>query len=234
MPRIFNVVSPHLDDVALSCTLFLSVNRGSHITTVFSGGPQAVEPLPAWDRASRYFRPGADVMAVRRGEDISAAAMIAASVRHLNFWDVQYRTAQYGYDGMTDPELPGAIADQLVSVAGDHPADGWLVPLGIDHPDHVITAEACLLFASEHPVTMYVYEELPYSTEKSKAAAERKRLLAERGFVLDHDADAPSPPRDRSLKAAVIRCHASQRRALGRRIRTALYTRERIWRLTRA
>src|SRR5215469_2386261 len=104
MPRIYNVISPHLDDVALSCTLFLSANRGSQITTVFSGGPHAVQPLPRWDRKSRYFRQGADVMAVRRGEDINAAAMLAASTHHLNFWDVQYRTPQYGYQGVTDRE----------------------------------------------------------------------------------------------------------------------------------
>src|ERR1700739_3821853 len=106
---IYNVVSPHLDDVALSCTHFLSSNRGSHITTVFSGGPPAVQPLPRWDRASRDFRQGADVMAIRRGEDISAAAMVHASTHHLNFWDVQYRTTGYGYQGITDGQLPRAI-----------------------------------------------------------------------------------------------------------------------------
>lgn len=233
MPRIYHVVSPHLDDVALSCTLFLSANPGSHITTAFSGGPQAVQPLPAWDRASRYFRQGADVMAIRRGEDISAAAMINASTHHLNFWDVQYRTGQYGYQGVRDAQLPRAIADQLLSIASEHPAEGWLIPLGIDHPDHVITAEACLLAASACPMTTYLYEELPYAIEKSRAAGARKNLLVQQGFVIEDQTDTLSV-RDRALKAAVIRCHASQRRPLGRRIRTAVYSRERIWRLRRA
>ena len=93
----YAVVSPHLDDAVLSCGLFLAANPGSSIVTAFSHGPSRVSPLPAWDAGARYFPDGADVMGVRRGEDVSSAAMAHAGVLHLGYWDGQYRTSGYGY-----------------------------------------------------------------------------------------------------------------------------------------
>jgi LmbE family N-acetylglucosaminyl deacetylase len=230
VPQIYNIVSPHLDDVALSCSLFLAANRGSRIITIFSGGPSSVSPLPSWDKASRYFFQGADVMAIRRGEDISAAAMVNASTLHLNYWDTQYRTTDYGYHGEPDEKLPCTIAEDLSKIAQEHSADAWVIPLGLSHTDHRIAAEAGLIFAHEHPNDVYLYEELPYAAERSRAMSERKNSLTKRGFVLEACPEI-NYLQGRALKAAVIRCHASQRRALGRRIRTALGARERIWRL---
>ena len=105
----------------LSCGLFLAANPGSSIVTVFSHGPSTVSPLPAWDAGSRYFPDGADVMGVRRGEDISSAAMANASALHLGFWDAQYRTPGYGYQGPPAAALPGAIGAALTARAGERP-----------------------------------------------------------------------------------------------------------------
>jgi LmbE family N-acetylglucosaminyl deacetylase len=230
MSRVYDVLSPHLDDAALSCSLFLAANPGSSVTTVFAGGPVSVRPLTAWDRAARYFPEGADVVGVRRGEDMSAAALVNATTRHLTYWDRQYRTGGYGYAGVADDELPQAIAADLAHHARENPAPAWVIPLGLHHPDHLITAEAGLIFAAAYAGTVYLYEDLPYAAERPAEVAERKQSLAQRGFGLLADPGLRFP-HDRSRKAAVLRCHASQRRSLGRRLRTAVREPERIWRL---
>lgn len=231
--RVYNVVSPHLDDAALSCSLFLAGHPGSSVTTVFASGPTSERPLTPWDKGAKYFTDGANVMGVRRGEDISAAAMVNASAFHLDYWDRQYRNERYGYHGPPEDLLLEAIARDLAASVGQHPARPLVMPLGLGHPDHRVTAEACLILATRARGDVYVYEELPYTVEDAAEASERKRYLARRGFTLEElEEDATvGTPHDRKLKAAVLRCHASQCRSLGRRLRTALRTPERIWRL---
>lgn len=216
----------------LSCGLFLAATPGSSIVTVFSHGPSTVSPLPAWDSDSRYFPDGADVMGVRRGEDISAAAMAHATTLHLGYWDGQYRTSGYGYRGLPASQLPAAIAADLAGRARAQPGLAWLIPLGIDHRDHVITAEAGLIFAGSHDGPVYLYEELPYARRYPAAVAERKKSLGRHGYVLAAD-PALSSVSDPAWKAAIVGCHASQQRVLGRGLPIALRSPERIWRLDR-
>jgi LmbE family N-acetylglucosaminyl deacetylase len=228
--HFYNVVSPHLDDVALSCSLFLAANPGSRIITVFDGGPPAVSPLTRWDKAARYFSDGADVSAVRRAEDVRAAALVKASTVHLGYWDRQYRSGHYGYQGAPEDELAGVIAENLARLLGQDP---WplVIPLGLGHADHRIAAEACLILAGRRSADTYLYEELPYSAEDHHDAAGRKAALARRGLALEEHATIGSAPAQ-SLKRAVIRCHVSQQRPLGRRrVKTAVRTPERIWKL---
>jgi LmbE family N-acetylglucosaminyl deacetylase len=111
-------------------------------------------------------------------------------------------------------------------------ADYWVIPLGLGHPDHRLAAEAGLMLAERSAGEFYLYEELPYAVELESEVAGRKSYLAERGFVLKED-PALDIADDRRLKSAVIRCHASQRRPLRRRVRHAKRSPERIWRLLR-
>ncbi len=230
MSHVYNVVSPHLDDAALSCSLLLAANPGSYVTTVFAGGPQSVRPLTAWDRQARYFPEGADVTGVRRGEDISALALVRAIPVHLMHWDRQYRNDRYGYQGPGEEELAEAIAADLLSRRPE--AGCWVVPLGLGHPDHRLASDAGLLLAEREAGEFCCYAELPYAAELETEVASRKGYLAERGFVLKED-PALATSGDRDLKSAVIRCHASQRRLLRRRVWRARRAPERIWRMFR-
>ena len=231
MKRRYNVISPHLDDAAVSCSLLLAANPGSVLTTVFAGGPASVAPLTTWDRLARYFPEGADVVGVRRGEDISACALVRAKPVHLAYWDRQYRNDSYGYDGPAEEKLPELIAAELSS---QPTASGecWVAPLGLGHPDHRIAAEVGLLLAERGAGEFYVYEELPYAAELKSEVSERRRYVTERGFVLKEDPTVDIAD-DRSLKSAVIRCHASQHRLLRRRIWRARRRPERVWKLFR-
>lgn len=230
MGRALNVVSPHLDDAVLSCCLLLAANPGSHVTTVFADGPRSVRPLTRWDRAARCFADGEDVMRLRREEDGRAAALMRATAFHLPYWDRQYRNERYGYQGRADDELVVAAAGDLLRRSRDVAVDGWVIPLGLGHPDHRVAADAGLILAEQVPV--FLYEELPYATEKPGEVAARKRRLAQRGFALEPDETLEFLD-DRSLKKAVFRCYASQRRPLRWRARRAIRTRERVWRLVR-
>jgi LmbE family N-acetylglucosaminyl deacetylase len=234
MSRIYNVISPHLDDAALSCCLFLAANPGSRLTTIFASGPASVRPLTPWDRAARYFADGADVMGVRREEDNKAAVLVQATARHLSYWDRQYRNDHYGYAGFADGDLATAIAEDLLRQARDLAADGWVIPLGLGHPDHRLAADAGLIVAERLPSErVYLYEELPYAVEDPADVADRKRRLAQRGFTLERDHTLEFLD-DRALKKAVFGCHASQRRQLRRRARVAMRAPERVWQLVRS
>ncbi len=236
MPRYCHVISPHLDDAALSCTLFLAANPGCRLTTVFASGPASVRPLTPWDRGGRYFAEGADVTAVRRAEDSKAAALVNATAVHLGYWDRQYRNPGYGYIGPGEQDLAPLIAEDLLKKDAENPAGAWMIPLGLGHADHRLAADAGLLCASQlwtngqQRPDIFVYEELPYAVEDDGDVADRKDTLAERGFALVAD-DSLEFSADRALKMAVFRCHTSQRRALRRRARTAVRTPERVWRL---
>jgi LmbE family N-acetylglucosaminyl deacetylase len=235
MSRTFNVISPHLDDASVSCSLFMAANPGSCLTTIFTDGPESVRPLTSWDRASRSFTDGADVMGTLREEDTKAAALIQATTRHLPYWDHQYRNDRYGYAGLPDRDLPEAIAADLLRQGQDPAAGGWVIPLGLGHPDHRLAGDAALIVAERwlqfQPV--YVYEELPYAVEGPAEVAGRKWRLAERGLTLEEDHTLRWPD-DRALKKAVFGCHALQRHQHNWRAKTAIGTPERVWRLVRA
>jgi LmbE family N-acetylglucosaminyl deacetylase len=224
-------VSPHLDDLALSCGSFVAAHPGSVMVTVFAGGPGPVDPLPWWDRECGAFQPGDDVVGIRRAEDLRAAEVLSASARHLGHWDNQYRNETYGYSGPTE-DLPERVAADLEPLLAQLNLDRWLVPLGILHPDHRATAEACLLLASRHAdVEWLVYEDLPYATLYPRERDLATELVREKGLRLD-DREDGCEPLDGPVKRTAVECYPSQMGALGAQAQAAMATPERIHRLS--
>jgi LmbE family N-acetylglucosaminyl deacetylase len=227
-------VSPHLDDAVLSCALHLVGHPGSHVVTVFAGGPARVAPLTSWDASTGQLHEGDDVVALRRAEDAAAARRVGAQVHHLDFWDEQYRIPGYGYEeGTASGDVsPERIADALAEVAAYLPVRSWLVPLGIGHEDHRIVADAGLRFARRRMdrSSIYCYYELPYYAERPSETAAAVEVLALQGFRLGHD-EALSHSRNRALKLAALSRYASQRSLLGRRLLRSCWHRERVLRL---
>lgn len=233
MDPIYRVVSAHLDDAALSCALFIAANPGSRLTTVFAGGPPSVSPLTSWDGATKYFRDGDDVVCTRRREDERCSALLAVDYEHLPFWDKQYRSVLYNYEGPDATELLAAVSEELARLASQQPVDAWLMPLGLGHDDHRLTAEACLEVAVACDLDCYVYEDLPYYQEVVEEIPDRFRHFASRGFRLVKDGSLRSSHK-RSLKRAAIRCYRSQRAPLGRRVGRSVRAREHVWHLERS
>ncbi len=225
-------VSPHLDDLALSCAGRLAAQTGSSMITVFAGGPPSVDPVTGWEALSGLFEAGADIVGARRDEDVRAAAMLGCAPVHLDHWDDQYRHAVYGYRGPTGEALVAAISSDLESLVGRLGLSTWLVPLGLSHPDHQITAAGCLAVVDRHPeIDWLVYEELPYAVYEPDRVGALRARLKDRGFRL-----VPAEEVERSSgpdKRGVVDCYTSQVGPLGRGVQDAFRSSERVHRLTR-
>jgi len=211
---VFGFVSPHLDDVALSCSRLVAMQPGSVVVTAFAGGPPAVDPLPDWDRTCG-FEAGDDVTAARRGEDAAACSLLGATFEHLGHWDEQYRRAELGYAGPAGDDLVEALAADLAGVFARSPADAWVVPLGIHHTDHLTTARACLAAigrlagrAGADDREWYVYQELPYHLAFPESVATGIGRAHAAGFQVE--VAEPDLSADGDLKRAAIDCHRSQ------------------------
>jgi LmbE family N-acetylglucosaminyl deacetylase len=166
-------VSPHLDDVALSCggTVALHSSRGQRplIVTVAAGVPggtdgaapvtefQFQDPDHGDNESARY-------VASRRREDAAAAAVLGASTRWFPYLDAVYRGYGAAIFGKRrqEQELADRIADDLEQVWRETGSGSVLLPLALgNHVDHQ-------LCASLHDrlrragVPVWHYEDVPY------------------------------------------------------------------------
>jgi LmbE family N-acetylglucosaminyl deacetylase len=228
-PRI-GAVSPHLDDLVLSCAGLLGAHPESSMVTVFAGGPSSVDPVTGWESLSGLFQPGADIVGTRRHEDVRASGELGVTCLHLDHWDHQYRNATYAYQGPSGPELARSIIADLERLIDRMALDTWAIPLGLSHPDHEVAAAAGLDVAARNPgIEWLVYEDLPYAVHQPKKVDQATTAIRSRGFEL-HLVD-PFPS-DRSLKERAVSCYRSQVLPLGDAVGVAVDTPERIYRLT--
>ncbi|CAM3626623.1 PIG-L deacetylase family protein [Smaragdicoccus niigatensis] len=148
------IVSPHLDDAALSVSHVLQRGNAT-VVTIFAGDPPAGIPLSTWDIRSGA-RDAIEHMEVRRAEDRNALAVYPnVDVIHWNYVDNQYRT-----EPLSIPDLTSAI-DEL---AADF--DECWFPAGIGrHPDHVAVATAC---ADVEAQGAFTYADLPYAHRSAR------------------------------------------------------------------
>ncbi len=202
------------------------------MVTVFAGGPPKVDPLPDWDAASGVFEPGADVVGVRRAEDAKASSMLRSTCRHLNYWDAQYRNATYGYKRPIDEvDIARALKADLETLVVESTVDTWIVPMGLLHRDHVITAAACLSVATMHPeIDWLIYEDLPYAISYPEHIAQAIDALRSKGFKLQ--AIPVEKPYSVRSKRELVDCYQTQLRPLGHGVNVAIDTQERIRRLS--
>jgi LmbE family N-acetylglucosaminyl deacetylase len=233
-------VSPHHDDVALSCGDLLAARPGSQVVTVFASGPPHVNPLPAWDLECGYFKAGDDVAAIRAREDAEALGLLGATGHNLDFWPLQYRGPQSGTaarlgrlarllprtaDG--DARLLQSVTDTLGEALVALEFSACFVPLGVSHPDHRLTAEAALQLARRMPEKRwYMYADLPYSKERADHVAAAGDVALASGFRLEpvigdaRTSGASVAPRE--SKRAAVACYRSQLGGLGERVELAI------------
>ena len=213
-------ISPHLDDVALGCADLVVANDGVVVVTVTAGRP-GPHPLTDWDRTCGFGQDD-DVVGARRLEDEAALAELGACPLWLDFLDVQY--VQYGptpTHKRVVEALRAAIAGQDASVVAS--------PLGLFHPDHVMTAGASLdAVRQSRGVRWLLYEDAIYRAYDGQTSAALSSLDT-KGWVLDEVAIPTAGER----KRRAIALYASQVRGLGVQLDDA-YKPERYWELTRA
>lgn len=149
------VLSPHLDDAALSLGAGLAeaAAHGTDVTvlTVLANDPAASGPASAFEAACG-FDSAADAARARRTEDRLACTELGATPVWLPFGDMEYGL------GTEEAVVRRAIVDAVTG------ADSVLVPgFPLDQPDHAWLAQLVL----EDPptgVAVGLYVEQPYAT----------------------------------------------------------------------
>jgi len=171
------VISPHLDDVVLSCSALLLAHTAAVVTTLFAASPPTyTDPLNEHDTACG-FAPGDDTMAIRRLEDEHALAAVGATPRWLSL-------CQNSHVARADPlAVPDGAVDALVAAIDDVQPSCVVAPLGLSHVDH----QACHASAlAARDVRSHVpwlwYSDLPYVFIPRVLAA-RFRALHRAGYV---------------------------------------------------
>jgi LmbE family N-acetylglucosaminyl deacetylase len=192
------VLSPHLDDGALSCggRIAATAERGGHalLVTVFAGDDP---PAPANPLATRlrevWNLPAGGVVEARRAEDREAGRRLGAAVEHWPFPEALYRldaggrplyasvAGLYEAPRAEDRELAGELAARIAQLPA---VDLLLAPLGVGgHVDHRLVRAAAERSGRE----VAFYEEFPYSEWKWFAvrhALERPRDWASESLPL--------------------------------------------------
>jgi LmbE family N-acetylglucosaminyl deacetylase len=183
VPGPLLAVSPHLDDVALSCAGLIASVPGATVITVFAGyppgHPESVrEAITPWDAASG-FALGDDVVAIRRDEDRAALGHLGAVPLWLDFLDSQYTT-----EPATVPVIAAGIASALAGLRIETIA----FPLGLSHTDHERTHEACVWLLEEFPAlaaNWVAFTDVPYRARFRTQAVQRLEHLGELGYDLE-------------------------------------------------
>jgi LmbE family N-acetylglucosaminyl deacetylase len=195
------VISPHCDDAVFACGRMLEAHPGSIVVTVCAGRPPADAPLTEWDHAAG-FRPGDDVMGMRRAEDREALTLLAAHPIWLDFCD-----SQYGQSPSVE-----AVMNALHGVVCAANPKTIVLPLGLFHSDHVLTHQATLLLRRRHVrLSWFIYADVLYR-QLPGLIEKRLKECELRGLALQSAAFPLNTASNR--KQAAVQCYQSQLRAL--------------------
>lgn len=171
-------LSPHLDDVALSCAglVWEQSQAGDQVSvlTVCAGDPPD-GPISIFARSLQdRWRTGVEAMAVRRQEDLDSCAEMGATAIHLSIPDCIYRRPGDRQNPVCDSEesltavspvgeerLILSLTDQFRDLI---PNGGEIVcPLTLGgHVDHVLTRNA----AEKLDIEFWYYVDYPYVDRK--------------------------------------------------------------------
>jgi len=229
IPKQITVISPHLDDAVFSCGSLLAGSLDALVITVFAGIPDPCVKAPAWDKAAG-FTSGHQAVLARRKEDAESMRRLGARGAWLHFWDGQYGRC---YDPI---ELIPPLRTVLQQRGG-----AILMPMGLVHPDHLLTSNACLAVREElllaqqparnektcHPAFWLVYEEAIYRRD---SAAVDIRLAAWKRAGLGM-CTVRFPTSNAEKKAYAVNAYQSQLPLFGVAKRTDIGLAERYWRL---
>jgi LmbE family N-acetylglucosaminyl deacetylase len=199
--------SPHFDDAALGAAYLLFAHPGATVVTVCGGRPACYpDPPTEWD-ALGGFRPGDDVVGLRREEDNAAMAVLGATPAWLDFVDHQYLSP-------ADRAEPGDVADAIEAVISEVRPTAVFIPMGLANPDHVMTHEAgALLAARRDDLTWFAYEDSGYKHIPGMLAWRISKLFASDLWPTPMVVPAEL---DHARKKAAIECYASQLPPLNR------------------
>jgi LmbE family N-acetylglucosaminyl deacetylase len=198
------LVSPHLDDVVLSCGHFLAraaqAAGGSVpppiVVTVLAGAPEVLHDGYNRRTTGERFAPAA--VARRREEDAAALGSLGARPHWMELWDGDFR------DGV--PEEEGTIAAAVRAALAELAPASVVFPLGYSHPDHVAVGNACAALAGDPSVDWYLYADRPYTLGFPGGVEDRVNQVRA-GLRIEEL--APVPPAGRAKQEA-FKLYATQ------------------------
>jgi LmbE family N-acetylglucosaminyl deacetylase len=206
-------LSPHFDDVALSCggTAALAATNGTAlVVTVFAGPPPGDLNAFAQFQHDRWGTRDETVNR-RRAEDSAAMRALGATARWLDFPDAIYRGELY----LSDDELfgqvkPGdaktltAVREAIGTLIEIHRPSILYAPLGVGgHVDHRMTRDAALA-CRPSGVDLVLYEDFPYAATVGTV----ERWVAD--LPLDLSPRVVDVTRTMSSRIRAIEAYASQ------------------------
>lgn len=223
-------LSPHLDDVALSCgaSLLRLARSGSaaRVVTVFAGGtPPALGASPlARMLFGEEVKPEA-LACARREEDRAALRLLGASALHLEYPEALFRGTAGERPEWHYPELAalfkgvhpldeGLCARVAESLCGIIPWDSLVyAPIcRAPHVDHRITLLAALRLRQQG-YAVACYEDFPYRSGLTTMAGGGRALPAAAQIGLE-EAVLEAAQEDLAGKVAALTCYRSQMGAL--------------------
>lgn len=217
------VVSPHLDDAALSCGGGIARLSGAGVpvtvVTVFTADQPPGAPLSALARRSHAsWSVGNQPFAVRRTEDFAALRILGAEAKHLGLLDAMYRRSSWGDELYKDPLapltphdvkyfLPLLIKTLSHAISAAVPETRIFCPAGTGgHVDHVLVRRAVEQLIEGEMIVRY--DEYPYSARPGAAPTVVATADAWTTGVL------PLSGKEIDTRIAAIGCYASQLRGL--------------------
>ena len=176
-------LSPHFDDVVLSCggtiALLRDLGREVTIATVFAGDMPAGERSAFGERHVHLWGDEAEPLEVRRAEDESVRRVLDVHVWHGQYPDAPFRrhpqegrwlyTSDWALFRLPDPsegDVPQRIAGEVSALLDERTR--VYVPLGLgNHVDHVLLSMAGHILARSG-VDVTWYEDYPYAERDSR------------------------------------------------------------------
>jgi LmbE family N-acetylglucosaminyl deacetylase len=200
------VVSPHLDDAALSlgAAMAFATRHGAsvEVLTVFAGDPDSDVAAGGWDTRGGFGTEG-EAARARREEDSAASELLGTRPTWLPFADEQYD--RHGGEDEVWRAVAAAVAD----------ADSVLVPgFPLAHADHAWLSE--LLVRRGLPSgRVGVYAEQPYAYRVRKAQPRPTVSSTLASAAPIRWARLPARAVDRRTKREAIAAYRSQVGPLG-------------------
>ncbi len=185
-PRRHMFLSPHYDDIPLSCggtvSILAEADRQVEVVVIFGAPPAPDQRLSefAQELHRRWGVSVDDVIARRRAEEEAAATILGAHVCVLEFADAIYRGQRYnseetllGEPAPDERDMPARIAAQIAELATPVGSVRFYAPLSIGgHVDHRLAFRAGVHLANAG-ADVWFYEDVPYVV---RAGALERRL----------------------------------------------------------
>ena len=205
------ILSPHLDDAALSCSALIERGPAADVLTIFDGEPDPPR-AGGWDRKTG-FTDSASSMTVRRREDRAAFAGTPHRLAGLGLLDLQYaghdrassdgERIEIAVREWVEANRGGTVAAPIGAGRRRGRLRTWLEDrfgehgATLQHPDRVLVRDIAVQTAAGSPaVDLLLYEEVPYGTnagtkpEVAASAASAGRFFVPIEVEIDRESKA--------------------------------------------